>query len=92
MLACVWVFVNAYSWLKISNINIPIKNENNDVINVMISLFIWVLFDFDFIGLEFAYDLNELFILHVEVFLYKSIFMLTPCRMQIAQGIIDHKI
>lgn len=60
MLADVGVFVNVYSWLKISNINIPIKNENNDPINIYISLLIWVLFDFDFITLEFVYDLNEL--------------------------------
>jgi hypothetical protein len=72
----------------LSNINIPIKNENNDAINIVISLFIWVLFDFDFIALEFIDDLNELFELHVEVRLNVVI----PRSMEIAQGIIDHKI
>jgi hypothetical protein len=60
MLAVVWVFVNIYLWFRLSNINIPIKNENNDVINIVISLFIWVLFDFDFITLKFVDDLDEL--------------------------------
>jgi hypothetical protein len=72
----------------LSNINIPIKNENNDAINIVISLFIWVLFDFDFIALEFIDDLNELFELHVEVRLNVVI----PRRVQIAQCVIDHKI
>jgi hypothetical protein len=44
----------------VSNKNIPIKNENNDMINIVISLFIWVLFDFNFITLEFVDDLDEL--------------------------------
>jgi hypothetical protein len=44
----------------VSNKNIPIKNENNDMINIVISLFIWVLSDFDFITLEFVDDLDEL--------------------------------
>jgi hypothetical protein len=46
------------------------------------------LFDFDFIALEFIDDLNELFELHVEVRLNVVI----PRSMEIAQGIIDHKI
>ncbi len=74
--------------MNCSIINIPIKNENNDPINIYISLLIWVLFDFDFVTLEFIYDLNELFILHVQVFMN----VIVPCCHQIAQGVIDHKI
>jgi hypothetical protein len=54
----------------------------------VINLLIWVLFDFDFIALEFVNDLDELFELHVEVRLNVVI----PCRMQVTQGVIDHKI
>ena len=57
-------------------------------INIVISLVIWVLFYFDFITLEFVDDLDELFKLHVEVRLN----VVVPCRMQVAQCIIDHKI
>ena len=88
MLAVVGVFVNVYFWFRLSNIIIPIKNENKDVINVMISLFTWVLFYFDSVPLEFVDDLNELFELHVEIFLNVVI----PIGMQIAQGVIDYKI
>jgi hypothetical protein len=54
----------------------------------VINLLIWVLFDFDFIALEFINNLNELFEVHVEIFLN----VVVPSRMQIAQGVIDHKI
>jgi hypothetical protein len=57
-------------------------------INIYINLLIWVLFDFDFITVEFIYDLNKLLKVHVEVRL--NVFV--PSRKQIAQGVIDHKI
>jgi hypothetical protein len=69
-------------------INIPKNKEYIAAINIVNNLLIWVLFDFDFIALEFIYDLNELLKVHVEIFL--NVFV--PSREQVAQGVIDHKI
>jgi len=57
-------------------------------INIVSNLLIWILFDFDFITVEFIYDLNEFLKVHVEVLL--NVFV--PSREQVAQGVIDHKI
>jgi hypothetical protein len=66
----------------------PMNREYIAAINIYINLLIWVLFDFNFITLEFIYDLNKLLKVHVEIFL--NVFV--PSREQVAQGVIDHKI
>jgi hypothetical protein len=68
--------------------NIPMNREYIIIINIVINLLIWILFDFDFITVEFIYDLNKFLKVHVEVLL--NVFV--PSREQVAQGIINHKI
>jgi hypothetical protein len=68
--------------------NIPMNREYIIIINIVINLLIWILFDFDFIPVEFIYDLNKFLKVHVEVLL--NVFV--PSREQVAQGVIDHKI